>query len=68
MLKNHVDSPSLGDPIAGVKDTADLTSLPLTSLPLVSVRRMQLGKVEIKFHLECKPYFPCAQFMLRQIH
>ena len=25
-------------------------------------------KVQIKFHLECKLCFPCAQFMLRQMH
>ena len=25
-------------------------------------------KVEIKFHLECKLSFPCAQFMWRQVH
>ena len=25
-------------------------------------------KVEIKFHLECRLHFPCAQLMLRQMH
>ena len=25
-------------------------------------------KVEIKFHLDCKLHFPCAELMLRQMH
>ena len=43
----------------------------MTSHPLVSVRRhghVNLVKVEIKFHLECKLCFPCEQFLLRKIH
>ena len=43
----------------------------LTSLPLVRVHRhghVNSVNVEVKFHLECRLCFPCAQFRLRQMH
>ena len=40
----------------------------LMLLRLVSIHRHSHVNVEVKFHLECKLCFPCAQFMLFQMH